>query len=63
MGNKSNNNHPTNSTQRGGEGNRPNIRDNMDSRKNEEQDTKGNDVTHNQQEVRSDKKNDGRKED
>jgi hypothetical protein len=35
---------------------RPDIRDDLDSRKNEEQDTKGDDVTHNEQEVRSDNK-------
>ncbi len=29
------------------EGSRPDVRDNLDSRKNEEQDNKGNDVTHN----------------
>jgi hypothetical protein len=61
MGNKSNSNHPTNNIQRGGNGNRPNLRDDLDSRKNEEQDTKGNDVTHNEKQVRSDKANDGRK--
>ncbi len=31
---------------------RPEIRDNLDSRKNEEQDTKGNDVTHNEKETK-----------
>ena len=35
---------------------RPDIRDDLDSRKNEEQETKGDDVTHNEQEVRSDNK-------
>ena len=33
---------------------RPDIRDDLDSRKNEEQDTKGDDVTNNEKEVRSD---------
>ena len=33
---------------------RPDTRDDLDSRKNEEQDTKGDDVTHNKKEVRSD---------
>jgi len=33
----------------------PDIRDDLDSRKNEEQDTKGDDITHNEKEVRSDK--------
>ncbi len=32
---------------------RPEIRDNLDSRKNEEYDTKGDDVTHNEKNVRS----------
>lgn len=32
---------------------RPEIRDNLDSRKNEEFDTKGDDVTHNKKQVRS----------
>ncbi len=31
---------------------RPEIRDDLDSRKNEEQDTKGNDVTHNKKETK-----------
>lgn len=31
----------------------PEIRDNLDSRKREEQDFKGNDVTHNKKEVRN----------
>ncbi len=34
----------------------PQNKDDLDSRKNEEQDTKGNDVTHNVKEVRSDNK-------
>lgn len=34
----------------------PENKDDLDSRKNEEQDTKGNDVTHNKKEVRSDNK-------
>jgi hypothetical protein len=34
----------------------PEVRDDLDSRKNEEQDTKGDDVTHNEKEVRSDNK-------
>ena len=34
----------------------PEIRDNLDSRKNEEQDNKGDDVTHNEKQVRSDNK-------
>lgn len=34
----------------------PDIRDNLDSRSNEEQDDKGDDVTHNTKEVRSDNK-------
>jgi hypothetical protein len=33
---------------------RPEIRDNLDSRKNEEQDTKGSDVTHNDKETKED---------
>ncbi|RAJ06542.1 hypothetical protein LX64_01669 [Chitinophaga skermanii] len=33
--------------------NRPEIRDNLDSRKNEEQDIKGGDMTHNKKEHRS----------
>ena len=32
----------------------PDIRDDLDSRKNEEQDTKGGDVTHNEKQVRND---------
>lgn len=32
---------------------RPDVRDNLDSRKNEEYDRKGDDVTHNEKEVRS----------
>lgn len=36
---------------------RPENRDDLDSRKNEEQDTKGDDVTHNQKDTRSDRKN------
>ena len=35
---------------------RPDTRDDLDSRKNEEQDTKGNDVTHNKKQTRNDKK-------
>ena len=31
----------------------PEIRDNLDSRQNEEQDKKGNDVTHNKKEVKT----------
>ena len=31
---------------------RPEIRDNLDARKNEEQDTKGDDVTHNDKETK-----------
>jgi hypothetical protein len=34
----------------------PEIRDDLDSRKNEEQDDKGDDVTHNEKQVRSDNK-------
>lgn len=34
----------------------PPTRDELDSRSNEEQDTKGNDVTHNKKQTRSDKK-------
>ena len=30
----------------------PDVRDDLDSRKNEEQDNKGNDVTHNKKEVK-----------
>ncbi len=33
----------------------PDVRDDLDSRKREEQDTKGDDVTHNEKQVRSDK--------
>ena len=32
----------------------PDIRDDLDSRKNEEQDTKGDDVTHNEKETKRD---------
>lgn len=35
---------------------RPNTRDELDSRANEEQDTKGNDVTHNEKQTRNDRK-------
>ncbi|MDB5252832.1 MAG: hypothetical protein JWP27_2001 [Flaviaesturariibacter sp.] len=34
---------------------RPDVRDDLDSRSNEEQDTKGNDVTHNAKDVRNNK--------
>jgi hypothetical protein len=34
---------------------RPDVRDNLDSRKNEEQEFKGNDVTHNKKETESEK--------
>jgi hypothetical protein len=34
----------------------PQNKDDLDSRENEEQDTKGDDVTHNEKEVRSDNK-------
>ncbi|HEU4473167.1 MAG TPA: hypothetical protein VFR58_18875 [Flavisolibacter sp.] len=34
----------------------PQNKDDLDSRKNEEQDNKGNDVTHNEKQVRSDRK-------
>jgi hypothetical protein len=34
----------------------PPTRDELDSRKNEEQDTKGNDVTHNKKQTKSDRK-------
>ena len=34
---------------------RPDVRDNLDSRKNEEQDFKGDDVTHNKKETESEK--------
>lgn len=37
-------------------GSRPENKDNLDSRKNEEQDDKGNDVTHNEKEVKSEHK-------
>jgi hypothetical protein len=36
---------------------RPHTRDELDSRKNEEQDTKGEDVTHNEKQTRNDRKN------
>jgi hypothetical protein len=36
---------------------RPQNKDDMDSRSNEEQDTKGTDVTHNRKEHKSDRKN------
>jgi hypothetical protein len=36
---------------------RPQNKDDIDSRKNEEQQTKGQDITHNRQEHRSDRKN------
>lgn len=35
--------------------NKPEIRDNLDSRKNEEQDDKGEDVTHNEKDTKKDK--------
>lgn len=35
---------------------KPQTRDDLDSRSNEEQDTKGDDVTHNEKEKQSDKK-------
>ncbi len=35
---------------------RPDVRDNLDSRKNEEQEFKGNDITHNKKETESEKK-------
>lgn len=35
---------------------RPANRDELDSRKNEEQDTKGSDVTHNEKQTRNDRK-------
>ncbi len=38
-----------------GNANRPDIRDNLDSRKNEEQDFKGDDVTHNEKVTKEDK--------
>lgn len=34
---------------------RPEVRDNLDSRKNEEWQTKGDDVTHNEKETKADK--------
>ncbi|RYZ18622.1 MAG: hypothetical protein EOO10_25485 [Chitinophagaceae bacterium] len=36
---------------------RPENKDDLDSRSNEEQDTKGTDVTHNEKQTRSDRKN------
>ena len=36
-------------------GNRPEIRDNLDSRNNEEQDEKGDDTTHNEKDTKKDK--------
>lgn len=36
---------------------RPENKDDLDSRKNEEQDTKGTDVTHNEKQTRNDRKN------
>lgn len=35
---------------------RPDVRDNLDSRKNEEQDFKGDDITHNKKETESERK-------
>jgi hypothetical protein len=35
---------------------RPDTRDDLDSRKNEEQETKGSDITHNRKDNRSDRK-------
>ena len=35
---------------------RPDVRDDLDSRKNEEQDTKGDDVTHNKKDVQNERK-------
>jgi hypothetical protein len=37
---------------------KPEIRDNLDSRKNEEQDTKGDDITHNKKDTRNKPKKD-----
>jgi len=34
---------------------RPEVRDDLDSRSNEEQDTKGDDITHNNKDTKSDK--------
>ena len=39
---------------------RPDIRDDLDSRMNEEQDTKGNDVTHNRKGVRNERRNENK---
>jgi len=36
---------------------KPDIRDNLDNRKNEEYDIKGDDITHNKKEMKSKKKN------
>ncbi|MCW3110587.1 MAG: hypothetical protein JWQ09_5093 [Segetibacter sp.] len=38
-----------------GKGSRPDVRDNLDSRKNEEQEFKGDDVTHNEKDNKEDK--------
>ncbi len=40
---------------------RPDVRDDLDSRKNEEQETKGDDVTHNEKKVQSENKETGGK--
>ena len=50
--NKGNQNRPTS-----GQGRRAQNKDNLDSRENLEQDTKGDDVTHNRKEMKSDRKN------
>ncbi|MCK7555389.1 hypothetical protein MKQ70_10385 [Chitinophaga sedimenti] len=52
---KTNNQQNTPNTKGTGKQHRPEIRDNLDSRKNEEQDFKGDDLTHNKKEHRSEK--------
>jgi hypothetical protein len=49
-------NQPGSQNQQGGkQTQRPEIRDNLDSRKNEEQDMKGDDTTHNEKDTRNNK--------
>lgn len=54
---RSNNNKGSQNRPSSGQGNRAQNKDNLDSRENLEQDTKGQDVTHNRKEMKSDRKN------
>ena len=51
MSAKNNNTRPVNQ-----KNHRPDVRDKLDSRKNEEQDFKGHDITHNKKETEGEKK-------